>query len=51
MIHARFRRRSWALLTAALLTLAVGVTASGVASAQTQSLTVGSKDFAGAQAV
>ncbi len=51
MIHARFRRRSWALLTAALLTLAVGVTASGVASAQTKSLTVGSKDFAGAQAV
>ena len=51
MIQARFRRRSWALLTAGLLTLAVGVTAGGVASAQTKSLTVGSKDFAGAQAI
>src|SRR6478672_634594 len=51
MNRARFRRRSWALLTAGLLTLVVGLTAGGVASAQTQSLTVGSKDFAGAQAV
>jgi osmoprotectant transport system substrate-binding protein len=51
MMKARFRRRSWALLTAGLLILAVGVTAGGVASAQSKSLTVGSKDFAGAQAV
>ncbi len=51
MKKARFRRRSWALLTAGLLTLAVGVTAGGVASAQSKSLTVGSKDFAGAQAI
>jgi osmoprotectant transport system substrate-binding protein len=50
MIHAR-SRRTWALLTAGLLTLAVGLTAGGVASAQTKSLTVGSKDFAGAQAI
>jgi len=51
MNKARFRRRSWALLTAGLLTLAVGVTAGGVASAQSKSLTVGSKDFSGAQAI
>ena len=51
MKKARFRRRSWALLTAGLLTLAVGVTAGGVASAQSKSLTVGSKDFSGAQAI
>jgi osmoprotectant transport system substrate-binding protein len=50
MIHAR-SRRTWALLTAGLLTLVVGLTAGGVASAQTKSLTVGSKDFAGAQAI
>ena len=35
----------------ALLTLVVGLTAGGVASAQTKSLTVGSKDFSGAQAI
>ncbi|HEY3669721.1 MAG TPA: ABC transporter substrate-binding protein [Acidimicrobiia bacterium] len=51
MIHARFRRRAWALLTAGLLTLVVGITAGGVASAQSKSLTVGSKDFGGAQAI
>src|SRR3954471_5938315 len=51
MNKARFRRRSWALLTAGLLALAVGVTAGGVASAQTKSLTIGSKDFSGAQAI
>jgi osmoprotectant transport system substrate-binding protein len=51
MKKARFRRRSWALLTAGLLTLAVGVSAGGVASAQSKSLTVGSKDFSGAQAI
>ncbi len=51
MNKARFRRRSWALLTAGLLTLVVGVTAGGVASAQSKSLTVGSKDFSGAQAI
>jgi osmoprotectant transport system substrate-binding protein len=50
MIQAR-SRRTWALLTAGLLTLVVGLTAGGVASAQTKSLTVGSKDFAGAQAI
>jgi osmoprotectant transport system substrate-binding protein len=50
MIHAR-SRRTWALLTAGLLTLVVGLTVGGVASAQTKSLTVGSKDFAGAQAI
>jgi osmoprotectant transport system substrate-binding protein len=50
MIQAR-SRRAWALLTAGLLTLVVGLTAGGVASAQTKSLTVGSKDFAGAQAI
>ncbi len=48
--------RSWAraralLLVAGLLTLVMGVTAGGVASAQSKSLTVGSKDFAGAQAI
>ncbi len=51
MNKVRFRRRSWALLTAGLLTLVVGVTAGGVASAQSKSLTVGSKDFSGAQAI
>ncbi len=51
MTHARFRRRAWALLTAGLLTLVVGLTAGGVASAQSKSLTVGSKDFGGAQAI
>jgi osmoprotectant transport system substrate-binding protein len=51
MIQARFRRRSWALLTAGLLILGMGVGAAGVASAQGKSLTVGSKDFAGAQAI
>lgn len=50
MIQAR-SRRTWALLTAGLLTLVVGLTAGGVAAAQTKSLTVGSKDFAGAQAI
>ncbi len=50
MIQARFRRRSWALLTAGLLILAVTLSA-GVASAQSKSLTVGSKDFSGAQAI
>jgi osmoprotectant transport system substrate-binding protein len=50
MIQARFRRRSWALLTAGLLILGVTLSA-GVASAQTKSLTVGSKDFSGAQAI
>jgi osmoprotectant transport system substrate-binding protein len=34
-----------------VLTLVVGLTAGGVASAQTTSLTVGSKDFSGAQAI
>jgi osmoprotectant transport system substrate-binding protein len=52
MIQALFRRRAWALLTAGVLTLVLAVTAGGVASAQSsKSLTVGSKDFAGAQAV
>ena len=51
MIQARSRRRAWALLAAGVLTLAVGLTAGGVASAQSKSLTVGSKDFAGAQAI
>jgi osmoprotectant transport system substrate-binding protein len=50
MIHAR-SRRTWALLAAGVLTLVVGLTAGGVASAQTPSLTVGSKDFSGAQAI
>jgi osmoprotectant transport system substrate-binding protein len=50
MIQAR-SRRTWALLTAGLLTLVVGLNAGGVASAQTKSLTVGSKDFSGAQAI
>ena len=50
MIHAR-SRHTWALLTAGVLTLVVGLTAGGVASAQTNSLTVGSKDFSGAQAI
>jgi osmoprotectant transport system substrate-binding protein len=50
MIQAR-SRRAWALLTAGVLTLVVGFTAGGVASAQTTSLTVGSKDFSGAQAI
>jgi osmoprotectant transport system substrate-binding protein len=50
MIHAR-SRRPWALLAAGVLTLLVGLTAGGVASAQTTSLTVGSKDFSGAQAI
>jgi len=50
MIHAR-SRRTWALLTAGLLTLVVALTAGGVASAQTKSLTIGSKDLAGAQAI
>ena len=50
MIHAR-SRHTWALLTAGVLTLVVGLTAGGVASAQTKSLTVGSKDFSGAQAI
>jgi osmoprotectant transport system substrate-binding protein len=50
MIQAPLRRRSWALLTAGLLVLAVTLSV-GVASAQSKSLTVGSKDFAGAQAI
>src|SRR5262245_47844801 len=50
MRTAPLRRRSWALLTAALLVLAVTLS-SGVASAQSKSLTVGSNDFAGAQAI
>jgi osmoprotectant transport system substrate-binding protein len=41
----------WALLTAGALTLVVGLTAGGVASAQSKSLTVGSKDLVGAQAI
>jgi osmoprotectant transport system substrate-binding protein len=49
MIKARNRRRSWPLLAVGAL-LVVGMTA-GVASAQSKSLTVGSKDFAGAQAI
>jgi osmoprotectant transport system substrate-binding protein len=49
---ARSRGRARALLlVAGLLTLVVGVTAGGVASAQSKSLTVGSKDFSGAQAI
>jgi osmoprotectant transport system substrate-binding protein len=51
MNQARIRRRSWAVLTAGVLILVVGLTAGGVASAQNKSLTVGSKDFAGAQAI
>jgi osmoprotectant transport system substrate-binding protein len=51
MIQARSRRRVWALLTAGALTLVVGLTAGGVASAQSKSLTVGSKDLVGAQAI
>jgi osmoprotectant transport system substrate-binding protein len=51
MNQARFRRRAWALITAGVLTLVVGLTAGGVASAQSKSLTVGSKDFSGAQAI
>jgi osmoprotectant transport system substrate-binding protein len=50
MIQARFRRHTWALLTAGLLVLAVALSA-GAAAAQSKSLTVGSKDFAGAQAI
>ena len=50
MLIAPLRRRSWALLTAGLLVLAVTLSA-GVASAQSKSLTVGSKDFSGAQAI
>ena len=50
MIQARIRRRSWALLTDCLLVLAVTLSA-GAASAQSKSLTVGSKDFSGAQAI
>jgi osmoprotectant transport system substrate-binding protein len=50
MTKARNRRRSWVLLTVGVLILVVSMTA-GVASAQSKSLTVGSKDFAGAQAV
>ncbi|HEU5306173.1 MAG TPA: ABC transporter substrate-binding protein [Acidimicrobiia bacterium] len=50
MMKARNRRRSWPLLTVGVLALVVGMTA-GVASAQSKSLTVGSKDFAGAQAI
>src|SRR5437588_13071446 len=48
---ARFRPRARALLVVGALSLAVGITAGGVASAQSTSLTVGSKDFAGAQAI
>src|SRR6185437_12672197 len=44
-------RRAWAALTFGILALAVGVVAGGVASAQSKSLTVGSKNFAGAQAI
>jgi osmoprotectant transport system substrate-binding protein len=50
MMKARNRRRSWPLLTVGVLILVVGMTA-GVAAAQSKSLTVGSKDFAGAQAI
>ena len=50
MNQARSRRRSWALLTAGVLLLVVALSA-GVAGAQSKSLTVGSKDFAGAQAI
>jgi osmoprotectant transport system substrate-binding protein len=45
------RRRAWSLLVATTLTLAVGFTTAGTASAQSTSLTVGSKDFSGAQAI
>jgi osmoprotectant transport system substrate-binding protein len=48
---ARFRPRARALLVVGALSLAVGITAGGVASAQSKSLTVGSKDFSGAQAI
>src|SRR3954452_1482750 len=51
MNKVRVIRRTWSLLTAGLLTLAVGVTAGGIAAAQSKSLTVGSKDFSGAQAI
>jgi osmoprotectant transport system substrate-binding protein len=52
MNQARSRSRARALLlVAGLLTLVVGITAGGVASAQSKSLTVGSKDFSGAQAI
>jgi osmoprotectant transport system substrate-binding protein len=50
-MHLARTRRTWAVLTLGLLILTVGVTAGGVASAQSKSLTVGSKDFAGAQAI
>ena len=50
-MHLARTRRTWAVLTVGLLILGVGVTAGGVASAQSKSLTVGSKDFAGAQAI
>jgi osmoprotectant transport system substrate-binding protein len=51
MNKARFRRRSWALLTAGLLALAVAFSATGASAQESKSLTVGSKDFAGAQAI
>jgi osmoprotectant transport system substrate-binding protein len=52
MTKARNRRRSWAaVLTVGVLALVVSMTAADAASAQSKSLTVGSKDFAGAQAI
>jgi osmoprotectant transport system substrate-binding protein len=52
MNQARIRRRSWALLTATLLVFVTALAATGgIASAQSKSLTVGSKDFSGAQAI
>lgn len=51
MTEARHRRRGWiASLTLGVLAAVVGTTA-GPASARSTSLTVGSKDFTGAQAV
>ncbi len=45
-------RRMWAVLTAGVLTLGVALTVGATgAGAQTKSLTVGSKDFSGAQAI
>jgi osmoprotectant transport system substrate-binding protein len=49
-MHLARTRRTWALLTIGILTLVLGITAGGVASAQSKSLTVGAKNFAGAQA-
>jgi osmoprotectant transport system substrate-binding protein len=51
MIQARTRRRSWALLAAGVLAVTVAVSATGASAQESKSLTVGSKDFAGAQAI